>query len=184
MRYIQGITLFVLLIFLLIVFTVIMVSGVIYFVEQGLSPENIMSENSNNMPAFRQNYIQPADYNNSPQVQAPSPSDNTILQTELQSNSRSINRVVTFIESGDWDEYFREIGNVILAGDTYYFYYSGHQGVNYKGKSDIYVGVATSKDGKNFIKQGRTMDLPAEDPYVIVKDNVFYMFYGYKEERG
>ena len=81
-----------------------------------------------------------------------------------------------------WDEYIREIGNVVQKDGIYYLYYSGHRGPNYRGKPDIYVGVASSVDGNTWVKHGIVMSDPAEDPHVLVKDGKCYMVYEEKSE--
>jgi predicted GH43/DUF377 family glycosyl hydrolase len=95
------------------------------------------------------------------------------------------NRLRTLISAGTgnaWDTTIREIGNVIDHKGIYYFYYSGHTGNNQKGKGDIYVGLATSTDGKQWTKHGKVMPLPAEDPFVFIKDGKFFMLYEDKTE--
>jgi hypothetical protein len=100
-------------------------------------------------------------------------------------NGGPVTRVGTLLRAGsggEWDTSIREIGNIVYERGRYYFYYSGHRGENFRGKQDIFVGVAVSEDGRHFVKRGKALLLPSEDPYVVVKDGVFYMFYEDKTE--
>lgn len=84
--------------------------------------------------------------------------------------------------SSEWDEYIREIGNIIyhLQNEEYLFFYSGHNG-EYT-QNNVFIGMAYSKDGINWEKYGKMLDLSGEDPYVIYFNNNFYMFFEDKEE--
>jgi predicted GH43/DUF377 family glycosyl hydrolase len=89
-----------------------------------------------------------------------------------------------FIYSGnssDWDEYIREIGNLFYNPnkDKYFFFYSAHN-EEYK-ENNVFVGMAYSNDGITWEKYGKVTNFSAEDPYVVLKDNIFYMFY---EDKG
>jgi predicted GH43/DUF377 family glycosyl hydrolase len=84
--------------------------------------------------------------------------------------------------SSDWDEHIREIGNIVYNPKTeeYLFFYPAYNG-EYK-QNNVFVGMAYSKDGLNWQKYGKVLNLSAEDPYVILYNNTFYMFFEDKDE--
>jgi len=116
-------------------------------------------------------------------------SNNNKIDIQEISNYKEINlserNSSMFIYSGnssDWDEHIREIGNTVYNPNTkqYLFFYSGHDG-DYKQNS-VFVGMAYSNDGINWEKYGRVTNFSAEDPYIILYNNTFYMFFEDKEE--
>jgi len=82
----------------------------------------------------------------------------------------------------EWDSHIREIGNIIYSKKygKYFFYYSGYSGA-YHG-NNVYIGVASSIDGAHWQKHGKAIIFPGEDPYVILKDKKFYMFFENKKD--
>lgn len=84
--------------------------------------------------------------------------------------------------SSNWDEHIREIGNIVYNPNTkqYLSFYSGHNG-EYK-QNKVFVGMAYSDDGVTWEKYGKVTNFSAEDPYVVLKDNTFYMFFEDKDE--
>lgn len=85
-------------------------------------------------------------------------------------------------EVSEWDESIREIGNIVYNPkiNEYLFFYSGNKGEY--NQNNVFIGMAYSKDGLNWEKYGKILDLSAEDPYVIIYNNTFYMFFEDKEE--
>lgn len=85
-------------------------------------------------------------------------------------------------EPGEWDEHIREIGNIVYHQTLkrYFFYYSGHQGTY--TQTDVFVGMAYSDDGRQWHKFGRVMETGSEDPYVVLHNGTFYMFFEDKSE--
>lgn len=94
----------------------------------------------------------------------------------------STGKIIDAGDPGDWDENIREIGNVVIGPDRdgYFFFYSGYQG-EYR-QDNVFVGMAHSNNGSDWIKHGKILDTPAEDPFVIVEGSRFYMFYEDKED--
>lgn len=114
-----------------------------------------------------------------------------IVETTLNDgNLRDVNAMAgfqknTLIESGEagqWDEIIREIGNIVYHDGSreYYFFYSGHNGPYLQ--NNVFVGMAFSEDGERWTKHGSVMDVPSEDPYVVIHNGTFYMFYEDKSE--
>jgi len=92
------------------------------------------------------------------------------------------NIIVRNGEKGNWDENIREIGNIIYRPtfDKYYFFYSGYKN-EYDGVN-VFVGMACSDDGKSWHKSGKIIEVPSEDPYVILHDDMFFLFFEDKSE--
>lgn len=83
-------------------------------------------------------------------------------------------------KEGEWDETIREPGNVVYKDGVYFLYYSGHTGTenpDTTGGEQPKIGVATSLDGKYWQKKGIALNLPSEDPFVILYQDTFYLFY-------
>ncbi len=84
--------------------------------------------------------------------------------------------------AGEWDEHFREIGNIVRSPqeDAFLLFYSAYQG-RYR-QDNVFVGAARSRDGTTWEKLGRILDLPSEDPYTVVHDSSYYLFFEDKED--
>ena len=88
--------------------------------------------------------------------------------------------VITLGGPGEWDQVFREIGNVLYTPDDpdpsarYKAWYSGHAGP-YE-QTEVYAGVATSPDGIHWTRRGKISEHPLEDPYVVRVDGMYYLF--------
>lgn len=80
-------------------------------------------------------------------------------------------------QTGDWDETFREIGNVVHVGGKKFLYYSGHQGtMSRNNPPQVYCGVAIN-NGAGWIRQGKIMNNPCEDPYVVYREGLFWLVF-------
>lgn len=89
----------------------------------------------------------------------------------------------TGLEAGaenEWDNHIREIGNVLYEPDEinpakrYKLFYSGYSGA-YAG-NNVYVGWAYSADGLQWTKAGKVHPRPLEDPYVVKRGNIYYLY--------
>jgi len=109
--------------------------------------------------------------------------ENYLILREIKLNESLDNKlIISAGSSNSWDEHIREIGNIIYNPQTkeYLFFYPAHNG-EYK-QNNVFVGMAYSKDGINWEKYGKVLNLSAEDPYVILYNNTFYMFFEDKDE--
>lgn len=74
-----------------------------------------------------------------------------------------------------FDEEIREIGNVIYDKDLelYITTYSGNA-LPYTS-INVYIGLATSIDGKTWTKQGQIIFTSSEDPYLVKDEGTYYL---------
>lgn len=99
------------------------------------------------------------------------------LDSDMQSNF-----IINAGNSSSWDEHIREIGNIIYnpISEEYFFFYSGYNGEY--AQNNVFVGMAYSNDGIKWEKYGKILNLSAEDTYLIIHNDTFYMFFEDKEE--
>ena len=102
---------------------------------------------------------------------------------EVKILNRPMNPEIKSGSLGSSDETIREIGNIVYSKslDKYFLYYTGHSG-SINLNNNVFVHVASSIDGISWTKNGLVMDQSSEDPYVIINNNIFYMFYEDKNE--
>ena len=86
----------------------------------------------------------------------------------------------------EWDEYIREIGNVLYepgdVGKEYKIFYSGY--IPPYVQDEVYVGYAYSSDGKIWTKAGKVITRSLEDPWVINVGDIYYLYAEDKEGGG
>ena len=106
---------------------------------------------------------------------------NNVLTTDMLTAYPN-NTLINKGDAGEWDESIREIGNIVYSEKLqhYFFFYSGHTSSN--TGQNTFIGVAQSEDGINWQKMGKAFDEQAEDPYVVIHNDTFYMFYEDKSE--
>ncbi len=106
----------------------------------------------------------------------------TIPELEQIIKNIKVKTVLNTGSEGEWDENIREIGNVVFnpALDSYFLFYSGFSG-DYQ-QDNVFVGMAQSNNGVNWKKSGKIIDSPSEDPYVVLDDGKFYIFYEDKSQ--
>ncbi len=73
-------------------------------------------------------------------------------------DKNEINPILQFGETGDWDESSAYMPRVIYHDNMYKMYYSGNQGDEY------HVGLATSDDGVNWVKDATNPIILEENP--------------------
>lgn len=81
--------------------------------------------------------------------------------------------VVKIGNESDWDAIIREIGNVVIHDDVYYFTYTGYQAPY---DEETYIGLATSTDGISWEKKGKITLAGFEDPFLVIKDDIWYLY--------
>ncbi len=106
---------------------------------------------------------------------------NSFSETAILMGFRD-NLIITPGKEDEWDQTFREIGNIIYYPklSKYLIFYSAHNGEQVG--NNVFIGAAISTDGIYWKKIGKIMDSPAEDPYAIVHNDLIYLFYEDKSD--
>jgi len=105
-------------------------------------------------------------------------SDRTILAFDYIGGFEGTNPVIACGTGVEWDEYIREIGNVLYeptdTGYEYKIFYSGHNGAYVQ--DTVYIGYAYSSDGISWTKAGQVIVRSLEDPYVVNVSGTYHMY--------
>ena len=86
---------------------------------------------------------------------------------------------------GNWDEQkWSDCRDpmVLKEGDTFYCYFTAARIVPETGKHEFCMGMASSKNltdwkDEGFLRLEHTLDTPPESPFVVKRNNEFYLFY-------
>lgn len=121
------------------------------------------------------------DFNNSTYI-INNPSQSKEQEIEINNFYPSDNETI-IINGVDWDiNLYVEIGNILEVNGVKYLNYVGYSGEYSReaGQPNVYCGVATN-NGSGWLKHGKALNYRCEDPYVIYRNGVFYMWFEDKE---
>lgn len=113
-------------------------------------------------------------------------------QGKYDSNSLKFNYItpvqntpIIRCSSSGWDQDLRELGNVKWDGTRFITFYTGYTAPY--TENNVYIGVATSLDGVNWVKggpngDGKILERSSEDPFMIIHNGTYYLYVEDKED--